>query len=176
MSLKNTWASRSGVGLALLLLGCGPSIDEQAREHDTVLAAPSQNNFPDVSDALQQSCATLDCHGQAGRALRIYGYGGLRLASVDTPLGDPTTDLEYAASYESLVSLEPETLTKVVTWQADPNQLSLVRKARGLEHHKGGQRVVPGDALDRCIVLWLTNNFDANSCTDVVDAVHPSTQ
>jgi len=176
MSLKSAFAARSCAGLTLLLMGCAPSVEEQAREHRSVLAAPAQDSFPDVSDALQQSCATLDCHGQAGRALRVYGYGGLRLSSVDTPLGDPTTDLEYLASYESLVSLEPETLSKVVARQADPNELSLVRKARGIEHHKGGQRAIPGDSLDRCIVLWLTDNFDPDPCADVVDAIHPSIQ
>jgi hypothetical protein len=176
MPVKLTFAARSRIGLTLLLLGCGPGLEEQTRQHRTVLVAPTQDTFPVVSDALQQSCATLDCHGQAGRALRIYGYGGLRLSSVDTPLGDPTTDLEYLASYESLVSLEPQALSKVVTGQADPNQLSLVRKTRGIEHHKGGQRAITGDVLDRCIVLWLTDKFDPNPCTDVVDAVHPSTQ
>jgi hypothetical protein len=74
------------------------------------------------------------------------------------------------------VSLEPETLSNVVTLQADPNQLSLVRKTRGIEHHKGGQRAETGDALDRCIVLWLTGIFDPNPCTDVVDAPHPNTE
>src|SRR4051812_10917284 len=126
MPVKRILALRNSVALALLLVGCGPSLEEQTRQHRAVLVAPSQDTFPEVGDALQQSCATLDCHGQVGRALRIYGYGGLRLSSMDTPLGDPTTDLEYLASYESLVSLEPEALARVVTRQADPNQLSLV--------------------------------------------------
>jgi hypothetical protein len=173
MPLKLTFAAQSALGLMLLSVGCAPSLEEQTNEHNTMLAAPSQDTFPEVGDALQISCATLDCHGQVGRNLRIYGYGGLRLSSVDTPLGDPTTELEYLASYESLVSLEPETLSKVVRLQADPNELSLVRKTRGIEHHKGGQRAQEGDPLDLCIVLWLTGKFDPNPCTDVVNAPHP---
>jgi hypothetical protein len=121
-------------------------------------------------------CATLDCHGQAGRNLRIYGYGGLRLAATETPQGDPTTDAEYLASYDSLVGLEPEVLSKVVTLQADPNSLSMIRKARGIEHHKGGQQMQTGDALDRCIVLWLQNMADAKPCIEVAQAPHPSTE
>jgi hypothetical protein len=175
MPVTLTSVARNSIALTLLLLGCGPSLEEQTRQHSSVLVAPTQETFPEVSDALQQSCATLDCHGQVGRALRIYGYGGLRLSSLDTPLGDPTTDPEYLASYEALVSLEPETLSRVVTEQADPNQLSLVRKTRGIEHHKGGQRAITGDALDRCIVLWLTGHFDPEPCTDVVDTLHPTT-
>jgi hypothetical protein len=167
---------RNGGGLLLLLMGCGPSLEAQTNEHDAVLAAPAAADFPDVSDALVTSCGTLDCHGQVGRNLRVYGYGGLRLSAPDTPAGDPTTDLEYLSSYVSLVSLEPETLSKVATLQADPNQLSLVRKTRGIEHHKGGQRARTGDSLDRCIVLWLTGRFDPDPCADVVNAPRPNSQ
>ena len=166
----------SSIALTLLFLSCAPSLDEQAREHGAALAAPSRTDFPGVADALQLSCATLDCHGQVGRNLRIYGYGGLRLSDADNPLGDPTTDLEYLASYESLVSLEPESLSGVVTLQTNPDQLSLIRKARGLEHHKGGQRAQPGDSLDRCMVLWLIGEFAPDPCLDVVNATHPATQ
>jgi len=176
MPLKLTFAAWSGIGLALLIPCCAPSLEEQTSAHDATLAAPTPSTFPEVGDALQQSCATLDCHGQVGRPLRIYGYGGLRLSLLDTPLGEPTSELEYLASYEALVGLEPEALSQVFTWQTDPNQLSLVRKTRGIEHHKGGQRAIPGDALDRCIVLWLTDNFDPGPCNDVVNAVHPTTQ
>jgi hypothetical protein len=161
---------------ALLLMGCGSNLETQTREHQTVLAAPQAADFPAVSDALEVSCGTLDCHGQVGRNLRIYGYGGLRLSAPDTPAGDPTNDLEYLSSYVSLVSLEPETLSQVVTLQANPNQLSLVRKTRGLEHHKGGQRARTGDSLDRCIVLWLTGKFDPDPCADVVNAPRPNSQ
>jgi hypothetical protein len=156
-----------------LLAGCGASLDDQTREHGAVLAAPSRDDFPEVADALQPSCATLDCHGQVGRNLRIYGVGGLRLSPTDSPGGDPTTDLEYLASYDSLVSLEPEALSQVITQQAYPNQLSIVRKTRGIEHHKGGQRARIGDALDRCMVLWLMGHFDPEPCLEVAEATHP---
>jgi hypothetical protein len=174
MSLSIRCWPRSGAGLLLLLAGCAPNLEAQTYEHEAVLAAPAAADFPVVSDALLLSCGTLDCHGQAGRNLRVYGYGGLRLSAPDTPAGDPTTDLEYLSSYVSLVSLEPETLSEVATLQADPNQLSLVRKTRGIEHHKGGQRARTGDSLDRCIVLWLTGKFDTAPCEDVVNAPRPN--
>jgi hypothetical protein len=169
------------VVLALAALGCaavacGPSLEEQTREHATALVSPAEQDFPQVGDALELSCGTLDCHGQAGRNLRLYGFGGLRLSASDTTDGDPTTDLEYLASYDSLVSLEPETLSRVVAQQADPNQLTLVRKTRGIEHHKGGQRALIGDALDRCIVLWLIGDFAPEPCSAVVDALQPNTE
>src|SRR4051812_23481216 len=109
MPLKIKFVTRQGSALVLLLLSCAPSLEEQTQEHEAVLAAPAAADFPEVSDALELSCGTLDCHGQVGRNLRVYGYGGLRLSAIDPPAGDPTTDLEYLASYVSLVSLEPET-------------------------------------------------------------------
>ena len=175
MSLSIRLSLRGG-GLLLLLTACGSDLETQTHEHQTVLAAPAAADFPAVSDALEVSCGTLDCHGQVGRNLRVYGYGGLRLSAPDTPAGDPTTDLEYLSSYVSLVSLEPETLSEVAILQADPNQLSLVRKTRGIEHHKGGQRARTGDSLDRCIVLWLTGKFDPDPCADVVNAPRPNSQ
>lgn len=172
MSLERLPAALTCIGL-VLLPGCGASLDDQTREHAGTLAAPSPEDFPGVADALQPSCATLDCHGQVGRNLRIYGAGGLRLSPTDGPGGEPTTDLEYSASYDSLVSLEPEALSKLITQQTYPNQLTLVRKTRGIEHHKGGQRALIGDALDRCIVLWLLGHFDPEPCTEVAEATRP---
>jgi hypothetical protein len=164
------------VALGFLLPACSQSLEEQSAEQEVELRAPSRNDFPPVSDALQLRCATLDCHGQVGRNLRIYGYGGLRLAADQSPLDFPTTEAEYVASYDSLVGLEPEVLSKVVTLEADPNVLAMIRKARGIEHHKGGQQMKTGDALDRCIVLWLQNKSDADACSAVVQAPHPTTE
>jgi hypothetical protein len=44
-----------------------------------VLSAPPREGFESVADAMQPSCGTLDCHGQPGRNLRLYGGRGLRL-------------------------------------------------------------------------------------------------
>lgn len=168
--------SFSAAALACALQGCGPSVDAETHELADTLRAPSEAAFPDVANALQLRCATLDCHGQVGRNLRLYGFGGLRLSKTDTPMGNPTTDLEFDAAYDSLVGLEPEVMSSVVALKLDPNQLTLVRKIRGIEHHKGGQLVVKGDALDRCLVLWLTNKSDPAPCNEVVDAPKPGTK
>ncbi|MEO8884003.1 MAG: hypothetical protein ABI377_11425 [Devosia sp.] len=176
MPLSNLRAAQALIALVLSLQGCGPSVAEEAARLGSSLQAPSQTAFPDVADALQKRCATLDCHGQAGRNLRLYGYGGLRLSKADTPIGIPTTDLEYNASYDSLVGLEPEVMSEVVQLRADVNQLTMVRKIRGIEHHKGGQLVVEGNALDRCIVLWLTGKADPNPCLEIANAPLPGTQ
>jgi hypothetical protein len=157
------------------VLACGSAEPEAGRLSAEQL--PSRAQFPVVASAMQLRCATLDCHGQAGRNLRLYGAGGLRLSTstdpIVDPLIDPTTPSELDASYESSVGLEPEALWRVVTQGADVNELSMVRKTRGIEKHKGGQLARTGDALDRCLVLWLEGKADPLPCEQVRDAPRP---
>jgi hypothetical protein len=163
------------VWLLLSASACGSAEPEAGRLSEMQL--PSREQFPVVDAAMQRRCATLDCHGQVGRNLRLYGFGGLRLSTPESPIGDPladpTTVAELDASYASTIGLEPEALWQVVVQGADPNQLSLVRKMRGIEKHKGGQLALTGDALDRCLVLWLTGKPDPVPCEQVRDAPRP---
>ena len=163
------------VWLGLSVSGCGSADPEAGQLSEAQL--PSREQFPPVGAAMQRRCATGDCHGQGGRSLRLYGVGGLRLSTpqnpVVDPLADPTTEAELDASYESTIGLEPEALWRVIAQKADPNQLSLVRKMRGIEKHKGGQLARQGDALDRCLVLWLTDRPDPVPCDEVSNASHP---
>lgn len=173
-----------------VLLGCSGS-EADANPPNTTLAAPIQADFPKVGDALQLRCGTLDCHGQIGRNLRLYGFGGLRLPVQPDELkmgvkidfaNDPTREAEQKASYNSIIGLEPEALSQVSAGLADPNQLAMVRKTRGIEKHKGGKLANVGDSLDSCIVLWLTRRFDPfesnmdkkfATCVEVINATAP---
>jgi hypothetical protein len=130
--------------------------------------------FPLVADALQPSCGTLDCHGQRGRNLRFYGGRGLRLDPHGNSADEATTDAEYQASFLSLTRLEPEALDAVVsTGGLDPERLSIVRKARGTELHKGGVQMLPGDPLDRCLLSWLSDQIKKDSCIRVSNTPRP---
>lgn len=162
---------RRFVFLALALLASGCAVENDGV---TGLHTPDPALFAQVDDALQPSCGTLDCHGQSSRNLRLYGGRGLRLDSQGNSADEPTTDAEYRASFLSLTGLEPEALDAVVTSGGqDPERLSLVRKARGVERHKGGTQMLPGDALDRCLLSWLTGSVDAEACTRVASAPRP---
>ena len=44
------------------------------------------NQIKRVDPYLQRRCGTLDCHGQPGRAYRIYGFTGFRLYNEDAGL------------------------------------------------------------------------------------------
>src|SRR4051812_35792675 len=152
---------------------CGPGVQEQGDLTSKSLEAPSRSTFLHVGSAMQMHCGTLDCHGEVNRDLRLYGLHGLRLDPNDNPLEHVTTRAEYEASYASLVGLEPEMLARVVESGIRPERLTMVRKARGIEQHKGGQLMNEGDPLDLCLTTWLTGGFDDDSCTTVLHATRP---
>jgi hypothetical protein len=138
--------------------------------------ASASENGPEwhpVADYLDHRCGSLDCHGDTQRNLIIYGCNGLRLDGVE-PGCPPTrapqaTTEEYAATYASLVGLEPEVMNEVIANHgADPDSLTFVRKARGEEAHKGGQLIDAGDVQDQCITMWL-----AGSLLAIGDAAAP---
>jgi hypothetical protein len=47
---------------------------------------------------------------------------------------------------------------------ASPERLTLIRKGRGTERHKGGKLMSPDDDLDRCIVEWLAGTIAVDAC------------
>jgi hypothetical protein len=64
-----------------------------------------------------------------------------------------------------VISLEPERLADV--WRnggEGAGELTLVRKARGREAHKGGSVLLPGSPGDRCLLSWLSRALDEPSC------------
>jgi hypothetical protein len=170
MSPARRFEPIAALSCALYLFGCNDLSPSGPQEN---LSVPSRSAFPPVGDAMQLRCGTLDCHGQVGRNMRLYGRYGLRLDPNDDPLTELTSDAEYEASFESIVGLEPETMSNVVQHLADPEALTMVRKSRGIEEHKGGQIVTPGDPLDTCMVGWIVGAFDAGACESVVQTPRP---
>ena len=132
----------------------------------TMLVAPDRASFDSVQAFLDHRCGTLDCHGTRYRNLRMWGHEGMRLAFGDVPGAAPTTVQEVDATYEAIVALEPEIMSEVVlSHGANPERLTLVRKARGTEKHAGGAIVVVGDVRDVCITSWLAGQTDETACS-----------
>jgi hypothetical protein len=147
-------------------LAASPSCSSPSSDATVTTAVPDRATFPPVGDLLAKRCGTLDCHGSAYRNLRIYGSQGLRLSPDDRPISKgQTTQAEYDADFHSIVALEPEVMTAVVSeGGASPDRLTFVRKARGSEHHKGGSLMQAGDPQDRCITSWLAGSTDVADC------------
>ncbi len=165
-------AARVGcLGLALFALACaGPSnTTEQVQ-------VATRTRFELVSGVLGARCGSLDCHGQVGRSLRIYSQLGLRQDADDYPGLEAgiVSETEVEANFRAATTLEPEIMAAVVSDQGrNPERLTLVRKARGSEDHKGGQAIVTGSTSDRCILSWLASDVDDSACTEGALVVRP---
>ncbi len=154
--------------VAALLAGCaGPE-----EEGDHFIPAPSRESFPRAADALGSHCGSLDCHGSVARNLRIYSLNGLRIGEVTGT--HSTTDEEYAATYQSVVLLEPEKFGQVIVEGGrGPERLTIVRKGRGTEHHKGGAQAPAGSDADRCFLSWLAQAVDETACGNAAEVPTP---
>jgi hypothetical protein len=151
------------LGLVALGQGCAvPASD--GRVHELV---PDRESFAAVAQMLEHHCGSLDCHGDTHRNLRVYGNESLRFAESDRPLTPPcTTADEVEQDFQSAVTLEPSLMTTVVgDGGADPERLTLVRKALGKEHHKGGAPLASGSDADTCLRTWLMSRTDTSACT-----------
>jgi len=166
-------ATRDGAcaALSLLVLACaGPS---DPTEH---LQVPTLERFELVSGMLGARCGSLDCHGQVGRSLRLYSRAGLRRDPAAFPNVDAgvVSETEVDDNYRAAITLEPEVLALVVRDQgANPERLTLLRKARGAENHKGGAAIALGSPSDRCLLSWLSGQVEQASCEAGALVVRP---
>ncbi|HEX4337491.1 MAG TPA: hypothetical protein VH062_16365 [Polyangiaceae bacterium] len=162
--------------LLLVAIGCAlGSCSEAPSDARVGVIAPnaSEEAFGPVADFLDHRCGTLDCHGQPGRNLRIWGCEGMRLLITDASIcsrkngGQPTSPAEHQATYRSLVGLEPTVMSEVVADHGrDPELLTFIRKARGTESHKGGVLFTPGDDQDVCVTSWLAGKTNLTACSN----------
>jgi hypothetical protein len=113
----------------------------------------SEQTFGPLGDYLDHRCGSLDCHGQPGRNLRIWGCEGMRLDAGMIPVCNWTVP-----GGGRTTEAEPQVMTEVYSGCANqvaeggaalyppgpschPELLTFVQKARGTEAHKGGQLI-----------------------------------
>jgi hypothetical protein len=163
-------------GTLLIAVACASSPDNtKTTTLDPSLGnladAPSFNDYKNGPDGyLALKCATLDCHGQVGRGMRLYSVRGLRSFDAFPPGDFPNLTNgralqpdELAANYQSVIGLEPETMAQVYATQSDPTQLLLFKKPLGLEGHKGGQVMQnKADPGYKCLASWVVGDAGAD--------------
>ena len=120
-----------------------------------------------VQPVLEAGCASLDCHGNSGRPLRLYGLFGLRL---DVALrGEAASADELAANMRSIAGLDPGAA------QVEDHLLllkPLERDAGGLHHIGGDLWASQSAAAYRCLHSWLREgSSDAASQTICMEAI-----
>jgi hypothetical protein len=132
---------------------------------------PDRGQFAVVAPMLVRRCGSIDCHGSIYRNFRLYGYAGTRLRDGQAPetlrpdLPKRLTDEEIEADYQAVLGVEPEIMRDVVNDNGNGRErLTLVRKGRGEEDHKGDQRMVPDDEADTCLGSWLAGAVNVEKC------------
>lgn len=151
--------SAASVAVAGVVFACASSPDT---DRVTEIITPDFDTYVQYVDSyLTRRCGTLDCHGQPGRAYRVYSREGYRLYTIqDGSLvsgQQPTQPEEQRANFQALVALEPEEMSRLMGRQgANPNQLMFLRKPLRIERHKGGPAMSEDDPGYRCVVAWLS--------------------
>lgn len=138
---------------SLVIAGCRDDLNGTVTN-----ACPSETVFEaSVSPYMERRCGTLDCHGGIARPMRMFGRLGLRHPDEDNvPGGKATTKVELSANYTSVCGVEPEKMNDTVANLGNSaDELLMIRKARGLEKHKGGKVVNEADHADNCMLGWL---------------------
>jgi hypothetical protein len=158
--------------IACVVLGAGACISEAERSTGQPLCAPLEpiDDFRRVNNVLEKRCGTLDCHGDIARPFIVYGQSSFRRPGGETlpppegpmiadeyyPGGEATTEFELLGTYQSICGLEPEKMDQVVKNVAADDTLTLVRKPRLQEKHKGGQLWSIGSIDgDLCLLSWI---------------------
>lgn len=153
----------AATGLGALVAGGTSACNIPNGNRLTEIHEPDFQTYKQFVDTyLQRQCGTLDCHGQPGRAYRMYGFTGFRLlrddGGSDLKTGvDVTTEEEIIANFRAIISVEPEEMARLVArGGSDPLKLIFLRKPMELERHKGRRIIAPNDDAFKCITAWLS--------------------
>jgi hypothetical protein len=109
--------------------------------------------------------ASASASASSGDPSGATGVGGGPYGDYVTGGTEPTSDAELAANRLSACGVEPDLMSEVVNTNADPGTLTLVRKPRLTEAHKGG-RIWKEDSLqgDKCLTTWIAGAVDVAAC------------
>ena len=164
MSVGTTIQSLVAIAIGVGLAAC--TLDDPGP-----IALSSSGGLADfstyVQPVLEVGCASLDCHGNAGRPLRLYGRNGLRL-EVELR-GEDASDEEMLRNIEAIDGLDP------AASQVEDRLLllkPLAVGAGGLHHIGGDLWPDQSDPVYRCFHAWLRAGVadDAGRavCTEVL--------
>jgi len=88
--------------------------------------------------------------------------------------GGSTTPDEHSATYDAVVSIDPEALSAVVRdGGQNAERWIVISKGRGREEHKGGVAMDRDGPADFCILSWLAGGLDDVSCAAAAEVLPP---
>lgn len=156
---------RAALVIALVASGCVGAESPELQIAQLDVGAYTELVHPVV----RFSCASLDCHGQPGRPLRLYAEEGLRLRA--ELRGTPLTAEEAEWNVASFAGVDPAATSPEAN-------LVLAKPVVGEMSHVGGDvwtsREDPGY---RCVRAWLAGESDELenivACAEARAAVDP---
>ena len=83
-------------------------------------------------------------------------------------LSFPSSQLHFVvtvAPFGSCRDIVRPSVKSCIDWPP-PTALIVVAKPLGLQTHKGGQELAPGESGAVCLESWLTGHIDLGACSD----------
>jgi len=85
-----------------------------------------------------------------------------------------TSQDEYDANYQSLVSIAPEVISAIVQRRGQGfDKWIVVTKGTNAEYHKGGARFAKNDDTYRCVLSWIQGAVNMDPCLTSAQVVAP---
>jgi hypothetical protein len=132
----------------LLACACGGGVDPEV-PLTTGAPAPSLADYAtSVHPILEARCATLDCHGDLGRPLRLYAETGLRALDSLRRNATPITPDELNANLRAILAVDPSPPSVESLFMSKP-------LAGGIDHAGGDVWASPADPQPACVLGWL---------------------
>jgi hypothetical protein len=159
-----------------LTAGCKPGAQGMRK----LVARDGADYAAHVQPYLELTCATLDCHGNPGRALRLYSELGLRAS--DSLRSQPVSSTtEPSAITQDELDANVLSFASVAIEAKSPSQhLALLKplaaSAGGVKHIGGVHWLSPKDSGYLCLRAWLIGDVQADlgdACARAVDAIKP---
>ncbi len=162
--IRRGWLRIIVVGAAMLIAPGGCTDTDSSEQ--PVAQGDRESYAQFVQPYVGLGCGSLDCHGEGGRALRLYAEDGLRL--FDELRGEPISDDEIDRNVASFAGVSPDASSVA-------DHLALTK---GLAVAAGGFAHVGGEIWDttnepgyQCLLAWLSNApLDATGQQACVDA------
>jgi len=147
--------------VAVVIAGCAGQGDPVVLPAADVTAYTAS-----VHPIMEARCATLDCHGDPGRPLRLYAETGLRAS--DDLRGQPIDPDELDADARALIAVDPDPVGRP--------SLILSKPLAGIVDHVGGdQWDTASDPQYVCVAGWLEGRIDeatiAAACAEAAGQV-----
>jgi hypothetical protein len=108
----------------------------------------------DIQPIFEARCGTLDCHGVAGRPLRLYAETGLRARDDLRDL--PMTNDELLANVRAVEAIDPGSAFDEGMMLRKP----LAEAAGGVAHEGGDVWQERDEPQASCVIAWLRGESD----------------